>query len=551
MSRLVRDVLMEAPVVSPSATGEFVYDLLSEDEDLLVLAVVADNRPVGLISRDRFFLKMADRHGRALFGRRPVTFLMSKTPLIVEASTPVEDLNTLIVRDCPSALMEGFIVTREGEYAGVGTALELFRLMSRQSAERNHKLSVLAEQLGKARIEALAASRAKSEFLATMSHDIRTPLNGVLGVAQLLLADDLKPEHADYVRVINDSGKILLRLLNDVLDLSKIEAGRMDLDVQPFDPQKIAQDARTLWSPRAAEKSLAFTLHVDAPEGVVYEGDPVRLKQVLFNLVGNALKFTDHGTVGIDIGLHPIGRRRSVMRVEVSDTGCGIPEDAQPRLFSAFTQADADTTRAHGGTGLGLTISKRLVELMGGTIGFRSRPDQGSLFWFEIPVRRVIEDDKAAPPPVAAPAIAAAAETPRPGIRVLVAEDNPVNQAVARGFLRLRGLEADYVENGAQAVEAARRTRYDFILMDMEMPVMDGLQATREIRRLDGANGQIPIIALTANAVSGTAERCRKAGMDAYVAKPIEADCLFAAIDACLDDTAGQSGRPKKGQAAA
>jgi signal transduction histidine kinase/ActR/RegA family two-component response regulator len=544
---------MEAPVVSPSATGEFVYDLLSEDEDLLVLAVVEDNRPVGLISRDRFFLKMADRHGRALFGRRPVTFLMSKTPLIVEASTPVEDLNTLIVRDCPSALMEGFIVTREGEYAGVGTALELFRLMSRQSAERNHKLSVLAEQLGKARIEALAASRAKSDFLATMSHEIRTPLNGVLGVAQLLLADDLKPEHVDYVRVINDSGKILLRLLNDVLDLSKIEAGRMDLDVQPFDPQKIAQDTRTLWSPRAEEKSLDFTLHVDAPEGVCYEGDPVRLKQVLFNLVGNALKFTDHGTVGIDIGLHPIGRRRSVMRVEVSDTGCGIPEDAQPRLFSAFTQADADTTRAHGGTGLGLTISKRLVELMGGTIGFRSRPDQGSLFWFEIPLRRVIEDDKAAPRPSPAPvaAPAPAADSPRTGIRVLVAEDNPVNQAVARGFLRLRGLEADYVETGAQAVEAARRTRYDFILMDMEMPVMDGLQATREIRRLDGTNGQVPIIALTANAVSGTAERCREAGMDAYVAKPIEADCLFAAIDACLEDPAGLSDRRTTGQAAA
>ena len=215
MSRLVRDVMTDAPVVSPDTSGEFVYDLFSDDKDLLVVAVVQDGQPVGMVSRDRFFVKMADRHGRALFSKRPVTFLMNKDPLLVEASTPIAELNMLIVRDRPSALMEGFLITRNGDYCGVGTALDLFRETSRESAERSHKLSALAEQLGHARIEALAASKAKSEFLATMSHEIRTPLNGVLGVAQLLMSTELNDEQTEFVRVINDSGQILLRLLNE------------------------------------------------------------------------------------------------------------------------------------------------------------------------------------------------------------------------------------------------------------------------------------------------------------------------------------------------
>ena len=362
MSRLVRDVMTDAPVVSPDTSGEFVYDLFSDDKDLLVVAVVQNGQPVGMVSRDRFFLKMADRHGRALFSKRPITFLMNKDPLLVEASTPIAELNVLIVRDRPSALMEGFLITRNGEYCGVGTALDLFRETSRESAERSHKLSALAEQLGHARIEALAASKAKSEFLATMSHEIRTPLNGVLGVAQLLMSTELNTEQSEFVRVINDSGQILLRLLNDVLDLSKIEAGKMDLDIQVFDPHRMAADARTLWQARAREKAIGFSIEVQAGAEDRFEGDPVRLKQVLFNLVSNAIKFTETGSVDVEMGFHAIGRRRHVMRVEVRDTGCGVPEAAQPKLFSAFTQADAETTRAHGGTGLGLTICKRLVE---------------------------------------------------------------------------------------------------------------------------------------------------------------------------------------------
>ncbi|WP_300554582.1 ATP-binding protein [Maricaulis sp.] len=530
MSRLVRDVLVEAPTVAPTARGEDVYELFSHDDDLLVVAVVDNRHPVGLVTRDQFFLRMADRHGRALFSKRPITFLMNKEPLIVEASTPVEALNARIVRDRPSALMEGFVAVRQGEFVGVGTSLELFTAMARESEERNHKLSALAEQLGRARIEALAASKAKSDFLATMSHEIRTPLNGVLGIAQLLTATDLDEEQTEFVRVIDDSGQILLRLLNDILDLSKIEAGKMDLDIHPFNPKQLAQDAQTLWQGRAREKGITFTIEVSGAEGREFKGDPVRLKQILFNLIGNAIKFTDQGMVDVSMVFHDIGRKRSVMRIEVRDSGCGIPLSAQERMFTAFTQADAETTRRHGGSGLGLAICKRLVDLMGGTIGFRSVENEGSTFWFEVPLKVYFGEQTAG----STEDIAHEEETAVTTTRVLVAEDNPVNQAVAKGFLKLKGLTADYVENGKLALEAVQARSYDLILMDMEMPVMDGIAATQAIRALTSEAATIPIIALTANALSGAAERCIAAGMSSHVSKPVERDALFSAIDAAL-----------------
>lgn len=332
--------------------------------------------------------------------------------------------------------MEGFIATRNGDYAGVGTTLELFRFIAQESADKNHRLSALAEQLGRARLEALAASKAKSDFLATMSHEIRTPLNGVLGVTQLLQATTLDAEQAEFVRVIDDSGKILLRLLNDILDLSKIEAGKMELEVTPFRPSTLVRDAQTLWSGQAREKGIAFSIEADCDEDAQYEGDPVRIKQLLFNLISNGIKFTQSGSVAVRMQFLPLGRRRNVMRVEVVDTGCGIPDTALRELFSAFKQADVATNRLHGGTGLGLAICRRLAELMGGSVDVTSRPGEGSKFWFDIPLKSVTT----APQTVSAATCNTAPATVLPACNILVAEDNPTNQAVARGFLKLRAV---------------------------------------------------------------------------------------------------------------
>ncbi|MFP4517927.1 MAG: ATP-binding protein [Oceanicaulis sp.] len=533
MSRTVRSLLQDAPQLDPMTSGSNVYDLFSEDPDLLVCAVVQDRRPIGLVARNAFFLRMADTHGRALFAKRPVTFIMDRDPLIVEGDRLISELSRQILTDRNGALFDGFIITKDGEYAGVGTGVALMKTLQAESEERNRKLVALAEQLGRARIEALSANQAKSEFLATMSHEIRTPLNGVLGVAQLLQESGLNDDQARLAKTIRTSGEILLRLLNDVLDLSKIEAGKMDLEPVTFEIDELVQAAYSLWRPRAEEKHLQFDVTFDGPAGARVVGDAVRLKQVAFNLIGNAIKFTEAGAVRARLALTDIGPGRTVLRLEVQDTGCGVPAESQPKLFTAFTQADGATSRKFGGTGLGLAICKRLVELMGGSIGFESAPGEGSTFWFETPLRHAARLEPAPAGPTGGDPVI---ERDGPAPRILVAEDNPINQEVIRGFLKLKGWSCDIAPDGAEALAAVRRTGYDVVLMDVQMPGMDGLEATRRVRALSGPMRDLPIIALTANAMRGDERRCLEAGMNGYVAKPIERDQLFSEIARVLSE---------------
>ncbi len=384
-----------------------------------------------------------------------------------------------------------------------------------------------------ARDEAEAANTAKSEFLAAMSHEIRTPLNGVLGMAAAMEGTQLSTEQRQMLGVINESGQILMTLLSDILDLSKIEAGRMVFESAPFELSASVQAVARLYAETAAAKDLAYAVDIaDAARGW-FVGDSTRFRQILQNMVSNALKFTQTGGVTITVDAIDAGDGTCSIRTSVSDTGLGIAPDARKRLFRKFSQADASTTRRYGGTGLGLAICKQLVEALGGEIGVDSYTGGGSLFWFALPLSRA----EALQETTAAPSAALSAE--RPTARILVAEDNRTNQLVLKAILANADVEVTFVDNGAEAVQAAGTEEFDLILMDVQMPVMDGMTAARAIRRLGGWLASIPIIAVTADAMPEQVKLCMAAGMDAHVSKPLRPENLFSVIDEALSRSAG------------
>ena len=381
------------------------------------------------------------------------------------------------------------------------------------------------KELAEARDAALAASRAKEQFLANMSHELRTPLSGLLGGLELMR--DLGPgdEQRRLLEVASRSGEALLAVINDVLDHSKIEAGKLTLQAQPFRIDELLAEVVSLFAASAARKGLALRADCDPSiDGCWVEGDPMRLRQVMLNLVGNALKFTDRGHVELRLRVTEAAPSRLGLRLEVEDSGIGIDTAAQSQLFEAFVQADASDRRTRGGTGLGLAISRRLVQLMGGEIELRSEPGHGSTFGFALQLPR------AWPPSAVVPA----AMQPLPALagRVLLVEDNPVVRLVASTMLQQRGLQVHECHDGAEAVAFLRHDAVDLVLMDCQMPVLDGFAATAQIRALEAAQGtrRTPIVALTANALEGDAERCRAAGMDGYVTKPFAQEQLVLAL---------------------
>jgi signal transduction histidine kinase/CheY-like chemotaxis protein len=412
---------------------------------------------------------------------------------------------------------------RTDEIGQFAQALRIFR----DSGLEQQRLTEEVFRSQSAQEAAESSNRLKSEFLANMSHEIRTPMNGILGMAHLLEGTKLDEEQAHFVKIIEESGDALLAILNDILDISKLEAGKLDIEAIDFDLADVVDGAVMLMTGKAGEKNIEIVTQLASEVRGRYCGDPMRLRQIMINLLSNAIKFTEKSCGAVEVEVRLAGllavEGSTGLHFEVRDTGIGMAESVRDRMFQKFSQADSSVTRRFGGTGLGLAICKQLVERMGGQIGVESELGAGSTFWFDIPLRRANrslarEALRAKSQPVAAPSPGTAG----PPLRLLLAEDNKVNQEFALLLLRKAGHHVDLAENGRQAVEAVRRETYDLVLMDVQMPELDGVEATRQIRAMPPPKRDILILAMTAHAMTGAREEYLAAGMNDYLSKPLQ-----------------------------
>jgi signal transduction histidine kinase len=520
---LLFDIAPYAEPVTADVAGREIYKRFQDEPDTLAIAVVdAAARPIGMIERNAFLVRMAAQYGYALWSGRPVSFWMQTDPVIADGDMTVAEFCGRVLEERPSELLQGFIITCGGRYAGVGTALALLQATATATTSYAGEMSRLAE-------EAQVALAAKGRFLAVMSHEIRTPLNGVLGVAEIVKRKSQQGDLAPFIDTILESGRTLLRLLNDALDLSRAEASGLELQEQPLKAAALLDDVTGLWSAQAELKGISFRASYDGPKDLWVLADRDRLRQVLNNLVGNALKFTEAGSVEVRLWAVVEGGCAR-LRGEVADTGPGVPADRREEIFSPFNQTETGVRL--GGAGLGLAVCRQIIERMNGTIAARQNPGGGAIFAFEAPLYHV-------PAPAEAESPVLPAEAADGALHVLIADDNATNRLVAATLCEMFGCTSEAVADGAEAVEAAASGRFDLVLMDIKMPGMDGIEATRRIRSGAGGWSQLPIIAVTANADPTDAAFYRASGMNGVVEKPLKPERLLAAMSAVLQIEAG------------
>ncbi|KAK0360766.1 hypothetical protein LTR94_026021, partial [Friedmanniomyces endolithicus] len=522
---IIETLSERAQPVDPSTPGWQVLARFEREPDTLVIPVVENDRPVGLVERTAFLQKIAGRFGHALYDLRPISFAMDVEPAVVEGDVQIDAFCEIMLKGGPAALLRGFVVTQNGRYLGVGTAATLLKAATDRQREHDLQLASQAAILNDTRAQALAAARAKSQFLAIMSHELRTPMNGVLAVAELLRRQPLNEAAQAHVQTIVDSSESLLRILQDAVDLSKAEAGELELNPVATPLRAVMDDVQSLWEPRASQDGVTLLIGYEGDTELAAVIDGMRLKQVFNNLIGNALKFARNGVV--EAGLKAWVEGDQVhMEARVRDDGPGVDKDRVESIFDAFVHGSGPD-----GAGLGLSICRQIVDRMDGRIWAENNHGRGATFAFDLTARRaIIEVD--APSNVSDLSELDLQSAPH----VLIVDDNATNRVVAQALCEMFGCTSELAEDGLEALQAVQESRYDLVLMDIKMPRMDGVQATQAIRALPGAAGRTPIVALTANADPDDAKHYLSIGMAAVVEKPIKPERLRMAMNAALTE---------------
>ena len=523
------EVLTErAEPVSPETPGIDVFARFEREPDTLVIPVVENGRPLGLVERNDFLLKFASPLGHAQCANRPVVHVMDPEPAVVEAGVSIDAFCDVLLKGGPAALMRGFIVTREGRYHGVGTAGSLLQAVNELQRQQNLELAEQARVLTDTRTQALASARAKSQFLAIMSHELRTPMNGVLAVAELLRRQPLNAQSHAHINTIVESSETLLKILQDALDLSRAEAGELDLHPTATPLRALMDDIQATWAPRASQDNVTLMVSYEGDTELAAVIDGARVTQLFNNLIGNALNFARNGVV--EAGLKAVADGNRIrLEARVRDDGAGVDADRVDAVFELFVHGTG-----HDGAGLGLAICRQIVDRMGGRIWAENNPGRGATFAFDLDVERTQVE---------------AVETSNvenfggegelgSSPHILIVDDNATNRVVAQALCEMFGCTSETAEDGVEALEAVQERRFDLILMDIKMPRMDGVQATQAIRALTGPARDIPIVALTANADPDDARKYLTIGMAAVVEKPIKPERLRMAMNLALEQAA-------------
>ena len=529
-----------AEPVAPGAAASDILARFEREPDTLVIAVVEDGRPVGVVERDAFLLKMASPLGRAQYAHRTVEHLMDREPAVVEAAVKVDAFCEVLMNSGPGALLRGFVVTRQGRYFGVGSAVAILQAVHERRLVDARTLAEQSRALADSQAQALAAAQAKSRFVSILSQELRTPLNGVLAVADLLRRQPLNAPAQSHVQTIADSSETMLRILQDAVDLAMAEAGELELAPAPTPLRAVMDEVETAWAPRAAQDGVTLMIGFEGDTELAAQIDGARLKQVLNNLIDNAFKFARNGVVEASLKAWAEGGQ---VRIEarVRDDGPGV--DAEHDLFEPFVHEGGPD-----GAGLGLSVCRQIVARMGGRIWAENNAGRGSTFAFDLAERRAV---------VHAETVSNVSDladlTLHSQPHILIVDDNATNRVVAQALCEMFGCTSELAEDGLEALEAVQARPFDMILMDIKMPRMDGVQATQAIRALPGVESQTPIVALTANADPDDAKHYLSIGMACVVEKPIKPERLRAAINTALaaEPAADAKPAPKKKSRAA